>query len=290
MSRNLLHDAAMCLSLSLLGACADKAGDSGEASDLFTLVAPGLAGVDTSPDPDAAFIYAVGQGDEGGAIWRVDAEGGEVETLLSGDLLVAPVGLAVGDGVVYVADEGGVLAVSTSTGEASAFGPGWSPAGLDLRADGGLVAVGTSEAGAPVVATLSAEGALTEVDAGGLLERPSGVAVAPDGALYVSMGEDLSSGSILKIDAEGVASVFASGLGLGEPAGLALTLDGGTLLVSGLVDGSDQVYAFDTSTREHSTITDGIAQNQQAGGVHRALRVNVFSWADRAAGVYRVNP
>ena len=210
--------------------------------------------------------------------------------MLAGDPLVAPTGLAVGDGVVYVADEGGILAVDATSGEASALGAAWSPSGLDLSADGGLVAVGLSESGAPMIATVSADGTLTEVDAGGLLELPSSVAVAPDGALYVSMGEDLSIGSILKIDSAGAASVFASGLGLGEPAGLALTREGSTLLVSGKSGGADQVYAFDTSTGEYSTITDGISQNSEAGGVHRALRVDVFSWADRTAGVYRVNP
>lgn len=283
-------NALFALSLALLSACSDKGGDSATDS-LFTLVAPGLAATDTSPDPDATMIYAVGADDRGGILWRVPIDGGAVEEVLVGSPLDAPQGLAVADGVVYIADGDEIVAVDTEAGGASTLSSGWSPMGLDLSAAGALFAVGLSESGSPVINQVAADGALTEVSAGALLESPSSVAVAADGALYVTMGADLSSGSILKVAADGTASVWASGLSLGSPAGLALTLDGSTLLVSGhSVTGGDQVYAFDTATAEYSAITEGISMNTEAGGVHRALRADVFSWADRTAGVYRVNP
>ena len=93
-------------------------------------------------------------------------------------------------------------------------------------------------------------------------------------------GNDL--GAVYRIQ-KGTAEKLADQIRTsGWIAGAALTLDESILLVSNLhtEKGTAQVLAVNLSTGKLGLINKGIASNTGAGGVHRAHRVNQFSWAD----------
>jgi hypothetical protein len=100
-------------------------------------------------------------------------------------------------------------------------------------------------------------------------------------------------GRIFKIDSGAVTSIVDR-VRVGNPAGVALTFDEKVLLISALQADrdSDQVLLVNLNTRETGSVTKGIAENKNAGGVHRARNSNVFSWSDLTSGgrgrVYRI--
>jgi len=119
---------------------------------------------------------------------------------------------------------------------------------------------------------------------GAPLVWPSGVAVTKAGVVYVvdlaASGNNL--GTVYRIQ-NGKAEKLADQIRTsGSIAGAALTLDESALLVSNLQaeKGTAQVLVVNLSTGALGLINKGIASNTGAGGVHRAHRVNRFSWAD----------
>lgn len=288
------------------GAAAPALGDGLiKSADVATQSGAFQAPRDSTPDPDATTIYFTAAGEQGPAVFRVPASGGEAVALASGAPFVDPVGIAIsGDARrLYVADPGAgqifALPVEGGTPTALAGSHGSAPRGLAVAGAGDqellyFTGVDPSD-GQPAVLKLPAGGAASVVAKGAPLVAPDGIAITESGVLYVS---DRSAGgnglgAIFKIEAGAVSPVVKQ-VRVGDPAGVALTRDDRVLLVSALQPDrdSDQVLLVDLATLATGSVTQGIAQNQRAGGVHRARNSNVFSWADLSAGgggrVYRI--
>jgi len=93
----------------------------------------------------------------------------------------------------------------------------------------------------------------------------------------------------------GRATPVLTGLHLGAPAGVTLVHGDATLLVSSIeaATGSDQVLFLDLATGKTAATTKVIGANQNsAGGLHRALNAPILAWCDvsRSGKVYRVDP
>ena len=77
------------------------------------------------------------------------------------------------------------------------------------------------------------------------------------------------------------------GLRVGFPSGIALSLDDKSVFVSTLdpVKATDVLLQIDIATPTTTTaITTNVATNTDAAGLHRARKVDVYAWADSAAG------
>ncbi len=288
------------------GAAAPALGDGLiKSADVATQSGAFQAPRDSTPDPDATTIYFTAAGEQGPGVFRVPAGGGEALALASGAPFVDPVGIAISADAsrLYVADPGAgqifALPVGGGAPAALAGSHGSAPRGLAVAGAAGqellyFTGVDPSD-GQPAVMKLPAGGAASVVAKGAPLVAPDGITVTEAGVLYVS---DRSAGgnglgAIFKIEGGAVSTVVKQ-VRVGDPAGVALTRDDRVLLVSALQPDrdSDQVLLVDLTTLATGSVTQGIAQNQRAGGVHRARNSNVFSWADLAAGgggrVYRI--
>lgn len=277
-----------------------------KSADVATQSGPFQGPLDSTPDPDAATIYFTAGGPDGPGIFRVPAAGGAAEPLASGAPLVRPVGIAIGgDGrQLYVADpEAGEIFALPVTGGVPApiqGASGSAPRGLDVVSEQGrdmIYFTGKAPGdGQPAVLKLPVSGgAPTVVAKGAPLVEPDGVTVTRAGVAYVSdrAAGGGGAGSVFKIDG-GTVTKIVEQVRVGDPAGVALTKDESVLLVSALQPdrASDQVLLVNLSTLQTGSVTQGIAQNQKAGGVHRARNSNTFAWADLSAGgagrVYRI--
>jgi hypothetical protein len=275
-----------------------------EAIDTVTEVADakGWTPLDSVPAPDAQSVYFTANGSTGPAVYSVASNGGDVTTVASGAPFVAPWGLSIStDGqTLYVADLG---AENGSEGNAIFALPAGGGAPTKLEQTAGSrpnVPEVVSENGVDMLyysgfdpsdrqpAIFKLNPALDEpatlVFKGAPLAWPSGVAVTKAGMVYVvdmaAAGNDL--GAVFRIQ-NGAAEKLADQIRTSNwIAGAALTLDESILLVSNLhaEKGTAQVLAINLSTGDLGLINKGIANNTGAGGVHRAHRVNQFSWAD----------
>lgn len=257
--------------------------------------------LDASPGPDATMIYFTAYDDEGvGGLYSVAAAGGS-PTLLAGDFS-APLGLVVSmDGsTVYVADAGVedeededagigmVYAVPSGGGDATEVSgtKGYEPRSLELISEGGgdmLYFTGKDPADemAGVFSVSAAGGAVTGIGKGSLMD-PSGLAVSMAGEIYVVDTVGSGNTSTLYVISGDVPSELVSGLRVGYPAGIALTLDESFLLVSGLdaTLNSARVFRIDLDTLDIEALSEGIDQNSESAGVHRAHNVDTYAWAN----------
>lgn len=286
--------------LLVLAACSDKTpnpDDTASGASPFVAIASGMVPLDTAPDATGETIYILGSDGEGTpALFSVPVEGGTVTEIHSGAPFVEPYGIAVGDGVVYVADPeaGALFAVSVPDGAVSTVTEELRPMGAEIGTDGSVVVAGTGASGDPGVYSVTPDGVVSTVLEGAPFIEPCSVAVAADGTLYVSDSPDQAArGRILRVTGV-TGEVFAEGLWLGSPAGLAVSLDQSTLVASALsMGGTDQVYLFSVADGSYEVLDEGIEENTDAGGVHRAAEAPLLSWADSTAGgsgrVYKVD-
>jgi sugar lactone lactonase YvrE len=278
-----------------------------ESAEIATQSGQFQAPLDSTPDPDATTIYFTATSPKGPGVFRVPAAGGVATELAAGAPLVAPVGIAISsDGrQLYIADPQAsqifVLPVGGGAPSALRGTEGTAPRGMDVVSEGGqdmLYFTGRAPGdGQPAVLKRPAagEGAPTIVVKGAPLVEPDGITATHAGVLFVADRSAAGGGfgSVFKVDGAAVTKIVDRAH-LGDPAGIALTKDESVLLISALQPdrASDQVLLINLSTLQTGSITKGIAENQQAGGVHRARNSNIFSWADRSVrgsgGVYRI--
>jgi DNA-binding beta-propeller fold protein YncE len=275
-----------------------------EAIDTVTqaAAAQGWTPLDSVPAPDAQVIYFTANGSSGPAVYKVASTGGDVTAVAAGAPLVAPWGLSIStDGqTLYVADLGGEQSsdgnvifalpagggtptrLETTAGSRPNVPEVVSENGVDMLYYSGfdpsdqqpaIFKLNPAQAEAPVV-----------VFKGTPLVWPSGVAVTKSGAVYVvdmgAAGDE--RGAVFRIQGDVTEKLADQLRTSGWIAGAALTLDESILLVSNLhaEKGTAQVLAINLATGELGLINKGIANNTGAGGVHRAHRLNQFSWAD----------
>ena len=289
----------------VLGLLVDGAAARAQPAATVQLATTGRAGgfsapLDAAPSPDGATFYFIASDTAGRpTVYRVPAEGGDPQPLLSGGALAAPRGLvAASDGAtLFLADSGAgdggaILALPAAGGNAVAVAGsvGTRPRALDLLSRDGrdrLIFAGSDPAsGAPSLFALEpASGRRATLASDDLLASADGVAMAATGDLFVAA--PMIDG-VLGVR-NGVVTPLAANLRLGSPAGVALTLDGTELLVSSLAeDGSARVVLIVLATGEQVVFNDVIGENRASGGLHRALNAPVFAWADIFGGVYHV--
>lgn len=257
------------------------------------------APLDATPSPDGERVYYLALRDNIAGVFSVREAGAEIETLLHGEPLIAPVGISVSvDGEqLFVADsgvtsEGGVGAVmvlSSAGSDARVLEgtAGYLPRGIVVaEVDGdehvyftgldtrngkhGLFRVGLSG------------GTVETVASGQPFVDPAGVTITKSGDAYVI--DALSAGTtagVIRVR-DGEAQRVVADLGVGFPAGIASTRDGSTVLVSGLDPESrrDRVFVMSTQSLEVSVIAGTFDQLVGSAGLHRAHQRDVFAWAD----------
>lgn len=271
------------------------------------------APMDAAPTADGERVYytALGQAEDGSSvpgIFATGVQGGEIETLLLGDPLTAPVGISVSpdgarlfiaDSAWMVADGNGAGAIVTMTsdgGTPSALSgtEGFIPRGLviaDVSDETWLYFTGVDpERGEAGVFRTSLEGGSVETVASGApFVDPAGLAVTGDGVVYAidalaSTDDQSGQAALIKIE-DGAAERFVEGLGVGFPAGVAVPTDASVVLVSGLdpVSKRDRVFLVDPKSGALSVITEPFDDFTQPAGLHRAHDTNTFAWADSEA-------
>lgn len=245
-----------------------------------------FAAFTTDSDADAD---AVGQG----AIFRVASTPGSAAQKLSSTPLSMPSGLVLScDGAtVYVgdagADRGGVYAMSkdggavtelTATGLAQARGLAMAP---DCKT---LWVTGSTDAGAPAVFSLPAEGgAATVVFADAPLVSPSGLHLDVDGTAWVmdhlALGAN-GPGILFSIPATGgEAKEVASGLRMGTPGGVSLAAGGGTAVMPTRDDqGVAQLTSISIATGELTQLP--APDMVDPAGLRTAREAGVFAVVD----------
>lgn len=262
-----------------------------------------MSPLDSAPSPDGKTIYFTALTPAGdAAVFSVKDDGTGLTKLASGGKMVAPVGIAVSaDGnTLYVADPGGTEdpASVDPTKDAGLFfslpATGGTPTVLVNGKWPKAVAVGTSGS------TCSESVYFCGVDAAGVsgvfdktgasvltgaeLTDCSGLTVAPDGTIYVVAASSTTRrGAVVTGKAGGGApTTLLDGLTVGYPSGIALSPDGTNLLVSAQAkaSGTDVVLKIklaDKSTAEQAPLTAPLVES---GGLHRALKANVYSFVD----------
>lgn len=275
---------------------------------------------DTVPSSDGTQFFFTAMGSAGMGVYRVPASGGTAVALVSGAPLVSPFGITISadDKLLFVADAAAgydpndpagsdrvgavfVLPASGGTPTVLAGTEGTRPRAVEVGTDEGSAALffsGQSASdGRPGVFKLpTGGGALRVVFSGDPLTDPGGIALARDGTVYVANTTSAQDGSaaVYKLK-DGSSTLVAGDLRAGYPAGIALSQDDNTLLVSGRdrTLGTDAVYRINLGTGVLTQFSMGIENNTDAGGLHRARSVDVFSWADLTAGaagtVYRIS-
>jgi DNA-binding beta-propeller fold protein YncE len=250
--------------------------------------------IDAAASPDGGTVYFTATGPNGAGVFRVPADGGRAEPVVTGAPFQSPVGLAVStDGIrLFVADARAIFFLPATGGEARPFPgtEGMAPRGIEIVREGtrdvlyftGRELVG----GAPAVYKVSADGssAPTTILVGAPLAAPEAVTATKDGVVYVSdRGSADGRGTVYRI--RGGAADKVADLRAPELAGITLTLDESTLLASALSPkGTDEVLVLDLASLRPGTFSKTIGTNRHGGGLHRARNVNVFTWADLVAG------
>jgi DNA-binding beta-propeller fold protein YncE len=251
-------------------AFADAAGEDEEPAAIFRVDASGgepeaiaraaplryPGGLVLSADGATLFIADVGafdEGDEAGALYTLDVDGG------------APARL-------------------TATGLRM-------PRGLALGVDGStLYVTGRTEDGRPGVFTLpAAGGAASLLYAGDPLVSPTGLHVDDASVAWVMdhLGGAGETGALFAIDRDGNLSVVVDGLSLGEPGGVSLVAGGGTAVIpSRAADGAGQLMAVEIATGE-VTILPAPTMVEPAG-TRTAREAGVLVVVDSEGnGIYR---
>lgn len=282
----------------------------------LTSVAPVAQGtmfwapLDATPSPEGQTIYFTASTAEGPAVLAAEP-GAASRVLYAGELLSAPFGVvsSLDGATLYISDStaqeatgeegegageegpvGRIMRLSTTGGEPSVVSgtEGTSPRSLHLSEVDGqetlhFTGVDPSSGQAAVYRLSVDGGALEMVASGAPLAQPSGIVVGLDGTIYVADSSAAEGGAaaLLSIK-DGQVALMVEDLRLGYPAGLTLDVEGLTLLASGLADdaNSSVVHAVKLDSGERSVISEGISQNSESGGVHRAHKANVFAWAN----------
>ena len=281
-------------------------------------VAEAATVLDSTPDSTGDNIYYVAQLDGSPAVLGVAADG-TVTNVFVGDPLGGPVGISIStdDKTLYVADaaydvtaddpnslRGALLKMGTSadsTPSVMAGTAGYRPRGIDVLEDpsGDIVfftGVDPSTGEAGLFSIPAAGGAVSKVATGAPFEDPSGVAVGKE-KIYVTdtLASDQRFSSVIVVEG-GSAKTYLPKVRVGYPAGVALGMDEKTLYVSGIDDvtETDVVLVIDLASDAVTPFSNDILKaNTDAGGLHRARKSDVFSWADLTAGalggaVYKV--
>jgi DNA-binding beta-propeller fold protein YncE len=308
--------ACLCACLIVLAACG-RASSTKLGNDTVKAIDPAIKGgaeysnpLDAALDPEGVTIYFTAQGSKGSGVFKVPAAGGDAVEIVSGAPFASPAGIAVGtDGkALFVADagaagSGALLTLPTAGGAPTALrgSAGTAPRNLDIvKGSGGDLIYFTGidpQDKQPGLFTLPPTGAdaPTVVAKGSPFAEPDGVAVTKAGVAYVAD----RAGKVFRVEG-GKVSTTVNEVKTGQPAGIALTLDDGMLLVSAIDKGkgTDRVLLVALANGETGAVTKVVGENRSAGGVHRALNANVFSWSDLTSGpgsrgrgmVYRVAP
>jgi sugar lactone lactonase YvrE len=277
-----------------------------------TAAASALNGTMNSvPSPDGQTIYFTAMTEDGGAVHAVPAGGG-ASSLLT-DTLVLPVDLVVSadGGTLFVVDTGvedaegrgsAIRRVPAAGGDAVTIETtlGFDPRGVELAVDaeGGaehLYFSGRDEAtghGGVFRLDLPADAVETVVISEELVD-PSGLAVTEGGDVYVADTVGAGESGVFRVTGEGLERLEIP-YRLGFPAGLAIA--GGTLLISAQhpTTGNAAVVAYDLASGLAVEKPEAnVNGNPEAGGLHRALAAEVFSWcgvtADGSTTVYRIS-
>lgn len=277
--------------------------------------------LDSTPNSTADVVYFTGSNADGTGVFSVPGAGGNASVVFVGDPFTAPLGITISgdDNTLFVADPGAedkpddpktslgaILSLAASGGNPSIMtgSLGYRPRGVDIRSDAGeetifFTGVDKTEGKPGVFQIPAAGGAAKPVAMGAPFVDPSGIAVGKSLIFVADTSADSGTavsrtGQVIQID-NGVAQTFVADIGVGYPTGIALSSDESTLYVSGVdpETGFDVVYIVDVATKAISPYSAGdVGKNRDAGGLHRARKSDVFSWADLSAGgtgtVYRV--
>jgi sugar lactone lactonase YvrE len=264
------------------------------------------APLDATPSSDGSTVFFTARNADGAGVFKADTAGGGVTALYAGDPIAGPVGIAISsdDQMVFVADPGasvneedqGALWMVPAVGGTPTVvsgTSGFSPRGIVVVNENGadqLYFTGrTPLDNIPGVFRVSASGGTVEgIVKGDPFSDPNGLAVTSTGDIYVldSAAGDLGVGSARVIQVSNqTASVLAEGLKVGFPAGIALSQDDSALLVSALdpTTRTDTVVRIDIATKEQKAMSDGISSYEEAAGLHRAAKAEVYAWADSSA-------
>jgi sugar lactone lactonase YvrE len=285
---------------------ADKPQPVGKGNGTITSVLPAAetlrSPMDAAPNADGSVIFFTAIGEETSSLWRVPFTGGDPVEMATG--FTAPVGLVVSsdDQTVFVADVaaeeqdtdllGHIVAVPVAGGEGVVLDVtrGYAPKGLAVHGPD-IYFTGTDPLGQRGVFVVRDPlgdapnaGALDIVANGAPLSEPSGITAAEDGTLYVADASASfdETGAVIRIDTDGVPTPIVQRIHTGSPAGIVLTQDESALLVSGLDvrgTGGAQVYLVAMDSFEVQTANAGIAENLEAGGLHRARDRDFYAWS-----------
>lgn len=280
------------ITLGIAGCGGKKSGYEGDGTSLALTPIASAKAFDAAPDESGENVFFTAIGVDGGALYRVSAEGGSTTELAVSGSFVAPVSLAVGgDGMIYVADPaaetgtdedaGRLYAIPAAGGAPApmASGEGKRPRGVAYAA-GSVWFTGVDTDGAPAVFR---DG--TAVAKGAPMVEPQGIAVTRDGSLaFVIDVQDGELASVIEVDGASMQPI-ASGIRVGYPTGIALSNDESALLVSAYApDGeSDAVVRIDRMTGALTYETAGIESFNEPAGIHRAAKADVYAWADTRA-------
>jgi len=263
--------------------------------------------LDATPSSDGNTVFFTARNVDGAAVFKSASSGGAPTVLHAGDPISAPVGISISsdDQMVFVADPGasvneedqGALWMIPAAGGAPtlvAGTAGYAPRGIVVMNEAGADQIyftgkTPGENGLPGVFKVSASGGtVEELATGGLLSDPNGIAVTREGVVYVadSAAEDLEAGSARVIQvADKKTTPVKDGLKVGFPAGIALSQDDTVILVSALDPATrkDQVVRIDLVSKQATSVNTGIAEFEEAAGLHRASKAEVYAWADSSA-------
>lgn len=254
------------------------------------------ASFDAAPSKDGATVYFTAITEMSGAVFSVAATGGTPTKLAEGFLAPVQVISSLDGSKVFVADAGDtdgksiglISAVAVAGGAKTALmqSKGYGARGLDVvKLDGKewIYFVGSDPAdGQPGVFRMEEAGAVEVVKKGAPLVEPSCVAVAQTGDVFVSDARASGDrGAVHKLSGTN-ASFVIENIVIGNPGGVALSLDEKFLLVSAHEAGTSksQVYRIELATGMSGVFKQGIDQNKESAGLHRAHDKDLYAWAD----------
>lgn len=258
------------------------------------------APLDAVPNADGTVVAFTAMTDDGAAVFTIPVAGGAATRIAAGDPLSAPFGIMWStDGMrIYVADSGaedmpadGVGRIFGMTAEggsiaALAGATGTSPRSLELVQENNLDVIywtGVTADKKAAVFKMNADGSNRSVVATSPLVDPSGITVDSKGVVYVADSSGENGATLYKIE-NGNVSELAAGMRFGHPAGIALVPSETAVLVSGLdlATAHSAVYKVEVASGQVSSFNNGIAENTDSAGLHRAKKAGVYAWANAA--------
>jgi hypothetical protein len=179
---------------------------------------------------------------------------------------------------VVVADPAAssIFQVAITGGQATAIPETFqtNPVALDLKSESGTDAIyycGTTN-GRKAIFKKTPSG-LTVLYSGTPLNSPTGIVVANDGAIYIA-----DEGTVHRLSG-GTITQLATGLDMVSSTSNA---------------GKAQADIISLTTGARSVFNNGIGANSAPAGLHGARNASgftgLYSWADRAGGIYRLKP